>query len=86
MRYEIEVGNKNMEQRLASIAVTGRKEVNVKGNYSRYNSFERKFRQSNWLREEEQRQREAKNRKIQEKIKSMKPQIGDRRFWESSYQ
>ena len=39
MRYEIDVGNKNMDKRLASIAVTGRKEVNVKGNYSRYNSF-----------------------------------------------
>ena len=38
------------------------------------------------MREEEEREREEKNRKIQEKIESMKPQIGDRRFWESSYQ
>lgn len=75
-----------MTQRLASIQAKARKEVEVKGNYSRYNSFERKFRLKNWAQDEEERQRGIKNQKIQAKIASMRPQIGSHRFWEVDYQ
>ena len=36
-----------MNDRLASIQLTSRKEVDVDGNYARYNSLERKFRLKN---------------------------------------
>ena len=48
-RYQIEVENAHMTHRLASIDHTARKEVSVNGDYSRYHSFERKFRQKNWF-------------------------------------
>lgn len=46
-RYDIDVENDHMNQRLASIQTTNRKEILINGNYSRYNSFERKFRSKN---------------------------------------
>lgn len=75
-----------MTHRLASIDHTARKEVSVSGDYSRYHSFERKFRQKNWFQDEVERLRDLKNQKIKEKIKSIKPQVGSLRAWEASYQ
>lgn len=47
-RYEINVENGHMTHRIASIESTSRKEVEVNGNYSRYNRFERNFRLNKW--------------------------------------